>query len=112
MLCSLALVASRSALVEATSVFTPPTSVFTPEISPVTALICSFCSFSRRLSAAFCSRLQLGGALRQFLLGHAGLAGQGFFLRFRRLHAILQFFDLGLADGQVLRQLLDRGWVM
>ncbi len=43
----------------------------------------------------------------QFLLGHAGLAGQGFFLRFRSLHAILQFFDLGLARAQLLGQLLD-----
>ncbi|PYX52686.1 MAG: hypothetical protein DMG79_00030 [Acidobacteria bacterium] len=50
----------------------------------------------------------MGSAGAQFLLGHTGLLGQGFLLRFRRLHPILQLFHLSLTGIQVLRQLRDR----
>jgi hypothetical protein len=50
----------------------------------------------------------LGRALGQFFLRHASLAGQSFFLLFRRLHAILQLFDLGLTGREVLVQPADR----
>ena len=52
--------------------------------------------------------LQLRGTLRQFLLGHAGLASQSFFLRFGSLHPILQLLDLSLTRGEVLVQMPDR----
>ena len=107
-LCSLAFVASRSALVDATSVFTPPTSVFTPAMSPATAVIAAFCASPDELSAAFCSACNCAGPLRQLFLRHAGLLRQSLFLSLGGLHAVLQLLDLRLAGSQIASQLFQR----